>query len=451
MLYLAIMIHVNFRTWISTTFFWLKKTAFFLIITLLLCQSAVPPGDQTERVRTFTRQIEFDFFSWVARAIEIKGLQYSIGGGNFIPLANQSPLVLDYLNLIAQITEDESKLETLYTDPSIKDPQTVSQELRSHLGSLYNQRASQAPLAETILESQVSTLLADKGLTWAGQPIPPVLYHVSPPPFALIISPRSIIRQDEDISLISDLTLDQIVDLENEVTKNMNVSALVVDIGGVGVYPTMVMQTTDVNWLAEVIAHEWTHNYLTLRPLGINYFNSPELRTMNETTASIVGKEVGRAVIARFYPDHLPPSPSESTPPASPSGKITPPPFNFQREMHLTRITADKLLAQGEIEKAEAYMETRRRLFWDHGYAIRKLNQAYFAFHGAYADTQEGAAGADPIGSAVRTLRAHSPSLAAFVERMAWMGSADQLMQAVTEFSSQKLIHSPEDVLASSF
>ena len=52
----------------------------------------------------------------------------------------------------------------------------------------------------------------------------------------------------------------------------------------------MIMETTDINWLAEVVAHEWVHNYLTLRPLGVSYMISPELRTMNETVAAIAGK-----------------------------------------------------------------------------------------------------------------------------------------------------------------
>ena len=74
--------------------------------------------------------------------------------------------------------------------------------------------------------------------------------------------------------------------------------------------------------------------------------------------------------------------------------------------MRITRETADQMLAAGKIDEAEAYMEQRRQLFWDHGYQIRKLNQAYFAFHGAYADQPGGAAGEDPVGAAVRKLRA---------------------------------------------
>ena len=90
--------------------------------------------------------------------------------------------------------------------------------------------------------------------------------------------------------------------MEDSVETTLDKSALVVAIGGVGVYPTMVQSTTDLNWLAEVVSHEWTHNYLTLRPLGVNYDTSPELRTINETTASIVGKEIGRALIEALLP-----------------------------------------------------------------------------------------------------------------------------------------------------
>jgi hypothetical protein len=75
--------------------------------------------------------------------------------------------------------------------------------------------------------------------------------------------------------------------------------------------------------------------------------------------------------------------------------------FDYGAEMHLTRVTVDQLLAEGKTEEAEAYMEERRRYFVANGYRIRRLNQAYFAFHGAYASAP-GASGEDPIGPAVR-------------------------------------------------
>jgi hypothetical protein len=101
--------------------------------------------------------------------------------------------------------------------------------------------------------------------------------------------------------------------------------------------------------------------------------------------------------------------------------------------MRKTRVHVEELLAQGRVEEAEAYMEERRELFWEHGHSIRKLNQAYFAFYGSYADVPGGAAGADPVGPAVRELRRRSGSLAEFVGRMASMTSFGDLRSALAE------------------
>jgi hypothetical protein len=90
-------------------------------------------------------------------------------------------------------------------------------------------------------------------------------------------------------------------------------------------------------------------------------------------------------------------------------------------------LKVDALLAEGKIAEAEAYMEERRRFFWEHGYRIRRLNQAYFAFHGAYADQPQGPAGEDPIGAAVRELWRLVGAPARFLRLMAWMDSVADL------------------------
>jgi len=104
--------------------------------------------------------------------------------------------------------------------------------------------------------------------------------------------------------------------------------------------------------------------------------------------------------------------------------------FDFREEMRETRVRADALLAEGRIEEAEAYMEQRRQLFVKNNYFIRKLNQAYFAFHGAYNAEPGGApaAGRDPVGPAVQLLRKRSASLGDFVRAMATVQDFDDLM-----------------------
>jgi len=410
-----------------------------MVVTILLLQrSDIEPGDLTQRVRAFTREIEFDYAGWGRDALILKARQVALGAIDYLPVETQKKIVLDYLNLIGQISQAEGVLYEIYADPEIDDPEAASKQIRQELENLYDQRGHLAPLAEAILQNQLTTVASDFELTLGGQSLPPVLYHVTPLPLALIISPRESIRQDADISLIPDLTVAARDALEKQVDETLDVSSLVVNIGGVGMYPTMVMQTTNINWLAEVVAHEWIHNVLTLRPLGASYLSSPELRIMNETTAGIAGKEIGAALIERYYPEFAPPPPlpplEEKDVPAAPPPD--PPAFDFRAEMHDTRIIVDKLLAAGLIDEAETYLDSRRQVFWDNGYHIRKLNQAYFAFHGAYADAPGGAAGAeDPVGPAVRALRAQSASLADFINQISWMWNFGQLQTAVGENS----------------
>jgi hypothetical protein len=156
---------------------------------------------------------------------------------------------------------------------------------------------------------------------------------------------------------------------------------------------------------------------------------------MNETTASIVGGEIGMLVMQRYYPELVvashPPLQLASAKPAFPNPDGDTPHFDYRAEMHTTRVTVDAMLAAGKIEEAEAYMEARREIFWQNGYTIRKLNQAYFAFYGAYADVPGGAAGEDPVGPAVRALRAQSDSLADFITRISWMTTFEELQAAI--------------------
>ena len=402
---------------------------------LLLAYSTVPPGDQLERVRAFTRHIEFDYVTWTLNALGGKIRDGALGMQTY--LVNEQverQVVLDYIELVERVQRAEGHLENIFADPEVSNPELASALVRRQLGEMYAEREQLAPLAEAVLQNQVTTTVAELGLTYGGQPFPPVLYRTTPLPTALIISPRDVIRQDYNISLPPDMTADERTILEEQVDSALDISSLVVNVGGIGLYPTMVMQSTSLNWLAEVISHEWTHNFLTLRPLGISYMKSPELRTINETAASIAGKEIGSALIERYYPDMVPLPPAEiPDAPEEDEPAQVPPPFDFRTEMRNTRERADDLLAEGKIEEAEDYMETRRQVFWEHGYRIRKLNQAYFAFYGAYADLPGGAAGEDPVGEAVRSLRVESPTLADFLKRISWMTSFEQLQKAVEE------------------
>lgn len=423
-------------------FFRVLRILDFLALTFAMIIAATGDAPRltgtSDRVRSFTRTIEFDYPNWVWSAAWTKLEQGTLGLPYLFDRGTNKEIVIDYLRTTSNLMQVEHEVEQIYANPDISDKETTSAFVRGQRDDLIARQRALAPLAEATLQSQISAALAELGLTTIGQPIPPVLYHTSSTPLALIVSERGIIKQIANISVLPTLTLNDQIRLEDEVAKSLDVSTLVVPIGGVGVYPTMVMETTDLRWTLDTIAHEWTHNYLNLRPLGLNYSTTPELRTMNETTASIAGNEVGTYVIQKYYPEML--ASGSRRNPAFISFDETflslhaldePVPFDFRAEMHETRVTADQLLAEGKIEEAETYMEQRRQIFWDNGYLLRKLNQAYFAFHGAYADAPGGAAGEDPVGPAVRALREQSASLADFINRISWMTSFEQLQQAI--------------------
>ena len=102
------------------------------------------------------------------------------------------------------------------------------------------------------------------------------------------------------------------------------------------------------------------------------------------------------------------------------------PAFDFNGAMRETRQTADRLLAEGKIEEAEAYMEERRRFLADNGHYFRKLNQAFFAFHGTYASRP---GRVSPIGDQVRTAREEGATLGEFLSRMAGYASYESFQR----------------------
>lgn len=399
----------------------------FLLITLFLTTSVVFYEDPIDQARRYTLTIEYDYFSWTSQALAQKTGQSQVSLVQQTSSQTQKQLVLRYFDLIQKLETTQYSIETIYSDPDVKEPKIVAADLLTQQEELEDSLSTLAPLAETIMQAQVASVFKDQGISFIGQSVPPVLFHSSPLPKALIVSPRDSIKQEVNISLLADLSLEEITALEEKLDSSMEASSLVVDVGGIGVYPTMVQRTSNMQWTLDTIAHEWVHNYLTLHPLGIRYDKTPELRTMNETTASIVGTEISQVVMQRYYPELVDAGSARQLAALAPPRQS----FDFRHEMHITRIKVDELLSAGKVAEAEEYMERRRVTFVQNGYMIRKLNQAYFAFYGAYADVPGGAAGEDPVGPAVRKLRAQAGTLEGFLKQIARMRSFAQLQEAV--------------------
>ncbi|MGQ0604819.1 MAG: hypothetical protein ACT4QE_24320 [Anaerolineales bacterium] len=409
-----------------------SRTLWIALCVLALRTDVYAPATLAERVLGYTSGIAFDFVAWTVRAAADKVQHTSVDEQLYLSDAARSERVRALFELRARLSQVESEIAERYADPSILDPALATTDLRALQVSLRAKYAELQPLAEAILQEQVAVIWAEQGLAFGGQPFPPPAFHLTPLPLALIISPRTEIRQIAVQMVNGDLKLEQQVALETRVAEALDVSTFVTPVGGIGTYPAMVAPSSDLNWIASVTAHEWAHNYLTLRPLGLLYDARPELRAMNETAAQLVGDEVGASLMRRYYPDIAPSPPGFSnfidrtlSPEEEQTGR---PGFDYRAEMRRTRVRVDELLTQGKVDEAEAYMEQRRAVFWENGYRLRKLNQAFFAFYGAYDGAPGGgAAGADPVGPAVRLLRRRSPNAAEFLQTIAWFTSLEQL------------------------
>ncbi len=412
----------------------LRGLRFLLLLALmvvLLQWSSVPLGLRWYAAAAIAQDYQFDYLTWTLNALLVKLDQTLYGRHPFMTEADRSAFVRAYMADLERARRLEAEIAARYADPRVADPDAASAALRQEREALRAELRQRQPLAEAILEGQVAATLVEQGFGTAGQILPPVAAHFTQVPNLLVVSPREAIRFDVAINL-EPMTAEAIAALEAQVDAQLDVASLVVPLGGIALYPAMILETASIPWALDTIAHEWLHHYLFAFPLGLAYFDdesfAAETRIINETVASLFGRELSRLALARYYPELLPPPPSR-TAAAAPLAAAAPA-FDFGREMDITRRRVDALLAEGRVAEAEAYMEARRRLFYERGYPIRKLNQAYFAFYGGYQSGAPGAGGADPIGPAVQAIRDASPSLHDWVVTMRGITSRQALLEA---------------------
>lgn len=400
-----------------------------LSFSLLLVSSNVLFDGSMSSLNNLIRWDEFNYVSWVVSALVEKFSSATLSLERFIDDEQQAGIILEYLDQIGDVEALEARLEELNSDPNLRRRTGEIAAVDSRLQEETDRMHRYGQVAESILQNQTERTLVDMGFGVGGQLLPPLLFKITDLPLNLILSPRDVIGTLRSVSLKPGMNVLEKQALEDAILQRFNLSALVEPVGGIGAYPTMVMRTRSISWLTDVIAHEWFHNYLSFFPLGVRYFDNNSLRSINETTTNLAGTEVGRRVMIDFYPAYVSLYYQPGRDPATVLPEGRQPSFNYRKQMRETRVVTDWLLSLGKIEQAEAYMEFRRLFFWENGYRIRKINQAYFAFYGSYNDTPGGgAAGDDPIGPAVQQLRKQSTRLKEFIDNVKRVTSFEELM-----------------------
>jgi len=334
--------------------------------------------------------------------------------------------VVSYFELVAQENSLRWQIDNIQGGFAQGDLDT----LRGMLDVVSYERVAMEREAEETLAYQLNLVAASFGIYnpldsyWSVHlTFPPVKFRLQEPPKLLVASPRERIDRLASIILNPDISQVDAVALENAV-EELDVSAIVVGLGGIATYPSFVNNNYGLRAALDIVAEEWMHQYLFFRPLGVRYalhelgISQPmDIIVMNETLAGMVAAELADEVYARFYSQVIGVSAIHLAQPA----------FDFYGELCNTRSTVDALLVSGNVVEAEVYMEARRQEFAEHGYYIRKLNQAYFAFYGCYAN-QPGFE--NPIGADMQALRDKSTSLADFVQVASSFTSRDDLALA---------------------
>ena len=416
--------------------FRLRRRAYWRVVALLcVCATLVPvAGYERGPITSATAPYRFSVpvweldhlpDKWIRRLIETPtGLARDPGREQRVEDVHEFFAISHAVRLIEQqLLELQA---TAPVTPGITDSIASLEERRANLVA---RREELRPMVEETLESAIAATLESLGFrAWTG-PFPPVDTVLSASPTILVTSPRDRIERQDTVTMRTGLTNEERDRIESHVEGQTDLSALVLDTGGIALYPSIAIPYAGLDFALEVAAHEWVHHWLWFRPLGRRYFQGGDVTTMNETVANIAGREIGRLARNRLdrYAPLSPGAHSHDPPVTVGDSSDALPPLNFQEEMRATRLRVDELLAAGQVDQAESYMEERRRELVAHGYRLRRLNQAYFAFHGTYADT--GAAGVSIVGQQIEELRRRSPTLADFLRTVAEFKTPEDLAE----------------------
>ena len=398
-----------------------------LLLFSLLGSSCAPAKSLDASLGVVVQSYRFSLIGWELQALSYELEQWIFGGSK--EAGDEIDVVIEYFATVERMKVLGSEIEALKTGNGQGDLASLEVEL----DLLQEENEALETKVERIIEKQIRETLKQLGIfspiddliRWEIN-FPPVNFRLAQPPHLLVISPRDRIESLREITLRQDISIEEIENIEAAALE-LGVSSLVVKLGGVATYPAFVTNDASLQFTINAAIEEWLHQYLFFRPLGFLYAldligisRNYEIATMNETLASMVSNEIGSILYKNYYSSQYEEEDTQT--------KANGSEFDFNREMREIRKAVDEYLAQGEIEQAEEFMEQKRQFLASKGYYIRELNQAYFAFYGAYADSPTSVS---PIGSELKTLRGQSASLEDFLDTVAQMTSHQGLINSI--------------------
>ena len=400
------------------------------LAALLLIAASVGRGDSISQLHRTSAPYEQDIVRWEITHFPNKWFHLTVGIFGRPDAEERLEQAREFFRVGEEVNAKRREIARALAGGA---PDAEVEALETERGRLERRRAELSPLVEETLEGAISQSADDLGVIARIGSVrwPPVDFAFQEGGHVLVRSPRDAIVRLDDRLLTSDISLPEQDELEREVESlNDNISAIVARIGGVATYPAQVTPDTSLRGALSVASHEWVHHWLIFHPLGRAWFAGGELTSVNETVANIASEELSDRALELLTGEVVTRDPWQ--PPKAGEPRPTPEPgvFDFRHEMRQTRARLEELLEDGNVAEAEAYLEERRLQFVEQGHNIRKLNTAWFAFHGTYAD---GAASISPIETQLRTIRADSADIAEFLDRVAVIDEAGELERLARE------------------
>ncbi len=322
-------------------------------------------------------------------------------------------------NSLIQFKSLTKKIYALEKEPTstVRSKQKNIEQLEKELTTLRKKRNSILLKIEKDIQKIVRNQIKAEGIDTKGFVFPPVSIKIFDPPLLLVTSPRNLISREKEILLDSSMKNSRKNIIEQKILDEENLSAVILEIGGLASYPSMIKPNTNFERLFELTAHEWLHQYLIFYPLGRSIFKNNEMNEINETLANIFGKEISKKICANeLYEIYCENSELTTT---------TNKNFDYDFFMKETRETVDLLLKNNNISKAEKYMEERRKNLENEGILIRKINQAWFAFHGTYTDSPTSVS---PVFSILKKIQEDTENMKEFIDILKNIDSYQQFL-----------------------
>ncbi len=383
-----------------------------ILITCISGSSCQQQDDFDSVLNDIVGPYRFSIVEWELKTLTGELEEIIFNGVDYT--ADDTLVVIEYFSLLGDISGLENQISYLKDEVS----STELDSLKEQLEILKERKNSLKKGVEKILELQIRETLRQLDIYLGDNAainidFPPVNFSLESPPHLLVISPRDNIVRMKEIILLQDLTIDEIDYIESEVEK-LGYSSIVVQVGGMATFPSFVTNNSSLKFTLSTAVEEWLHQYLFFKPTGFLYalnllgvYDDDNISTINETIAGIASDEIASILYQNYYAGYFEEGGQTDSEGAEDTG------FDFYEEMRNIRIEVDNLLANGEIEKAESFMEEKRLYILSQGYYIRRLNQAYFAFYGTYASSPSSV---NPIGDMLWELREKSEDITEFLE-----------------------------------